>query len=212
MLVLSEARDFRFSTQRLRATQRRYRTLFRVLAWLVCGGFTSALAAAVVTKAELTFIGNGYHYLFNSEINSSMARVKAIVSDINQLGRLNDDVVKSELLARYDKSHFKRRMLLKHCILVFCFDLNFVETVELLPNGDVATHIVPGESNFRRGDTLWRITEIDARRTRLTMEATQEPDFWIPPIIGPLLIKRSFVIEVHETVDKLERLANDRLQ
>ena len=66
--------------------------------------------------------------------------------------------------------------------------------------------------NFRRGDTLWRVTAIDEHRTLVSMQADQEPEFWIPPIIGPLLIKHSFVSEVHETVDKLERLANAVVQ
>jgi len=175
-------------------------------------GFTPTLNAANVQRANITFTGNAYQYRFDSEINASLQQVKAVIGDINQLARLNDDIVLSALLARYDAHHLKRRLLLKHCILVFCFDINFVENVEILPNGDITTHIIPGESNFRRGDTLWRVTAIDEHRTLVSMQADQEPDFWIPPIIGPLLIKHSFVSEVHETVDKLERLANAVVQ
>ena len=184
------------------------RHLFTALVPLVILVISGTAHAATVKRADITFSGRAYHYRFDSEIVANVARVKAVVADINQLARLNDDIITSQLLERYDAHSFKRRLLLKHCILVFCFDLNFVERVEVLPSGDITTHIIPGESNFRRGDTIWRIVELDAQRTLVTMEADQEPDFWIPPIIGPLLIKHSFVREVAETVDKLERLAN----
>ena len=182
--------------------------VFVGLLYLMSLAISSAAMAATVKRADLTFSGRAYHYRFDSEIAATVARVKAVVADINQLARLNDDIITSQLLERYDAHSFKRRLLLKHCILVFCFDLNFVERVEVLPSGDITTHIIPGESNFRRGDAIWRMVELDAERTLVTMEADQEPDFWIPPIIGPLLIKHSFVREVAETVDKLERLAN----
>ena len=35
-----------------------------------------------------------------------------------------------------------------------------------------------------------------------------EPDFWIPPIIGPLLIKRSLLREAEYTIDRIEALAS----
>jgi hypothetical protein len=35
-----------------------------------------------------------------------------------------------------------------------------------------------------------------------------EPDFWIPPFIGPWLIERKLRSETLETVRNLERLAN----
>jgi hypothetical protein len=36
-----------------------------------------------------------------------------------------------------------------------------------------------------------------------------EPDFWIPPLIGPWLIKRKLLSETLETVDNLEQLAKN---
>ncbi len=168
--------------------------------------------AAEIEHAELIVHTNGYHYLIQAKINAPIAAVRAVVTDFDRLARINDDIVSSHVLERYDAKTFKRRLLLKHCLLMFCFDLDFVERVEFLPNGDITTHIVVGEGNFRRGETVWRLLAIDTAQTQMTMEADQEPDFWIPPIIGPLIMKLSFDDEVVETAVKIERLANANVQ
>lgn len=99
-------------------------------------------------------------------------------------------------------------MWLNHCVLVFCFDLYFVENVEELGDGTITTTVIPAESNFRAGYSTWRIDAISATVTRISVEAEQQPDFWIPPLIGPLVFKRAFMKEVRETGIKIEREAN----
>ncbi len=173
---------------------------------------TSMLDAATLDRTELNFKGRAYHYLFSAHLRANPAAVRAIVSDIERLARLNDDIVTSQILSRESDQILTRRLLLKHCILLFCFDIDFIEELEILPSGDIATRIIPGQGNFERGETIWRIEAISDTETRVTMEADQKPDFWIPPLIGPLLIKNSFVDEVTETLNKLESLANAPVQ
>jgi hypothetical protein len=79
--------------------------------------------------------------------------------------------------------------------------------VDFLPNGDIVTTVVPGEGNFRRGATVWRIEALSARTSRITMEADQEPDFFVPPVIGPFIMKRKFQREVTETTRRIEEVA-----
>jgi hypothetical protein len=169
---------------------------------------SSASQAATIERTDLHFSGRTYHYLFSARIAASPTAIRAVVSDIDRLARLNDSIITSQILARESDTKIKRRLLIKHCVLVFCFDIDFVETLEILPSGDIATRIIPEEGNFERGEAIWRIEAISETETRVTMEADQEPDFWIPPLIGPMLIKRSFIKEVTETLDNLERIAN----
>jgi hypothetical protein len=168
--------------------------------------------AATIERTDLIFKGRAYHYLFSARLAATPSAVRAVVSDIERLARLNDDIVTSQILVRESEHKLKRRLLIKHCILVFCFDIDFVEWLEVLPSGDIATHIVPGEGNLKRGEAIWRIEALSDTETRVTMEADQEPDFWIPPLVGPLLIKHSFIKEVSETLNKLETLANAPVQ
>jgi hypothetical protein len=98
-------------------------------------------------------------------------------------------------------------MWLNHCVLVFCFDLVFVENVEMFDDGTITTTVIPAESNFRRGVAKWKVESLSAQSTRISVEAEQEPDFWIPPVIGPMIFKRAFMKEVRETASNIEREA-----
>jgi len=179
--------------------------------WLSVVGVPGA-AAVEIERTEIWFADGAYRYLFAATLHASVEDVRAVVSDFNHLARLNDDIITSRLLEQYDSHHVKRRLLVKHCLLVFCFDLDFVERVEVLPNGDIETFIIPEESSFHHGTSVWRISALDDQRTRVSLEAHQSPKFWIPPVIGPLVIKRSFISEVNETLGKIERFANEHVQ
>ncbi len=130
-----------------------------------------------------------------------------MVTNYEHLYRINDDVLQSEIIEHYDANHLKRRMWLNHCVLVFCFDLVFVENVEMFDDGTITTTVIPAESNFRRGVAKWKVESLSAQSTRISVEAEQEPDFWIPPVIGPMIFKRAFMKEVRETASNIEREA-----
>ncbi len=188
---------------------RRLVSRWTVLWWLA---FPPGIPAATLEQADIRISHGAYHYRFVAHLTAPVANVRAVAGDFERLARLNDDIVTSHLIERYDAQTLKRRLLLKHCLLIFCFDLDFVEHVDLLPNGDIATRIIPEESSFHYGNTVWRIEAIDDTHTRVMVEADQKPKFWIPPVIGSLLIERSFRNEATETVRNLETYANAIVQ
>lgn len=180
---------------------------FLNLAFLAASVFCGAFAAEVKVST-IEFKGKSYHYQFAVDVAAPVDAVRSVVTDYDNLKRINNDVVESEVLERYDDHRLKRRMWINHCLLVFCFDLIFVEDVETLSNGAIRTTVIPRESNFSDGESLWHVEAIDATTTRVSVEAHQTPNFWIPPVIGPLVFKRAFVKEVRETGRKIEREAN----
>ena len=165
--------------------------------------------AVTLEQAEIRFRGNSYHYRFSARLEARPEAVRAVVTDYDRLARINNDIVLSRVLVRYDEASLKRQLLMKHCVLVFCFDLDFVERVDFLSNGDITTRVIPGEGNFLHGDTVWRFEALPDGATRVTMEGDQEPDFFIPPVIGPLIMKRTFLREISETNERIETLARD---
>ncbi|MGD9603149.1 MAG: SRPBCC family protein [Gammaproteobacteria bacterium] len=181
-----------------------------LLAGLIGAG--GAARGADLERTEIWFSNGAYRYFFAATLDADADAVRRVVSDFDHMARLNDGIVESRLLERYDARTLKRRLRLEHCLLFFCFDIAFVERVEILPNGDIETTILPDESTFRRGTAVWRIAALEPGRTRVSLEADQAPKFWIPPLIGPLVIKRSFIKEVTETVARIERFANEQFQ
>lgn len=166
-----------------------------------------AVAASEIEKANLSYKRGAYNYEFTVLIDGAADTVRAIVTDYDHLKRLSDDIVESVLIERFDERNLKRRMWLNYCVLIFCFDLVFVEHVELKDNGDIIAEIIPEESNFHWGKTIWRLEAVGDHQTRITVVAEQSPKFWVPPIIGPIIMKSTFLKEVRKTCENIEALA-----
>ena len=185
------------------ATRRLPYTLL-VCATLLAG---NPARAAETESAAISFEGGTYQYTFVARLTGSAAAVHDIVTDFDGMQRINDDIIVSRILARYANGELKRQLKIRHCILVFCFDLNFVERVHE-SQGHLTTTIVPEESTFLDGTASWQIESLDDTHTRISVSARQTPSFWIPPVIGPLILKRVFMSEVAETCANIERIAS----
>ena len=166
-----------------------------------------ALAAAETERAEISFEGRTYQYIFIARMRGDINAVHAVVTDYDHMQRINDDIVESRVLARYDNGELKRLLRLRHCILVFCFDMDFVERVRESP-GHIITIVVPEESTFLDGTANWQLQALDGGYTRISVSARQTPRFWIPPVLGPMILKRVFMQEVAETCANIERIVN----
>jgi hypothetical protein len=68
---------------------------------------------------------------------------------------------------------------------------------------------VPQDSDLRSGGARWQLSEVNGG-THLLFEAQVEPDFWIPPLIGPLVVKHMLHIEAVNTVKGLEALHKEK--
>ena len=166
-----------------------------------------AVAAAETERAEISFEGRTYQYIFIARMKGDINAVHAVVTDYDHMQRINDDIVESRVLARYDNGELKRLLRLRHCILVFCFDMDFVERVRESP-GHIITIVVPEESTFLDGTANWQLQALDGGYTRISVSARQTPRFWIPPVLGPMILKRVFMQEVAETCANIERIVN----
>ena len=166
----------------------------------------SATATAVETeRAEIEFDHGTYSYTFIFVIDGATDAVRAIVTDYDRLHRINAHIVESRVIERYSAHSLKRVLRLRRCILFFCFDLNFVETVEESPE-KIVTTIVPEESTFEDGVAEWRIESVEGVRTRMSVSARQTPTFWIPPVIGPFILKPVLLKEMRASCANIERI------
>ena len=164
-----------------------------------------SLAAAETERAEISFEGHTYQYVFIARMKGDIDAVHAVVTDYDRMQRINDDIIASRVLARYDNGELKRLLKLRHCILVFCFDMDFVERVRESP-GHITTTMVPEESTFLDGTAHWQLEALPGGYTRVSVSARQTPRFWIPPVLGPIILKRVFMQEVAETCANIERI------
>ena len=75
---------------------------------------------------------------------------------------------------------------------------------------DLLAIIVPGQSDFKYGTTIWKITA-RGRRTLLVYEASMQPDFFIPPMIGRYLVQKKLKDELLVSFSRIECCASSRV-
>lgn len=135
------------------------------------------------------------------------AEVYRLVTDHNHLNLLNDDVMESVLLTPPDAPVKKRRVVLHICILFFCRDMILVESLQENGKDKLIATVVPEESDFRSGMTVWQVAPVGKTQSRLQFHSTFQPVFRVPPVIGPWLIKKKMEQALSVMITRLEHHA-----
>lgn len=182
--------------------------LNKVACLLVLAGLWSASAlAGKVFTALVTQQGNSYSVEVDALLDVAEQTARALLTDYNHLGRLNRSVEVSEILAKRGPGDYQVRTVTQACVWFFCKRIHQVQDVIEAADGSITATVIPQQSDFRHGYArvnLWQ----EGAGTRVLIRSEVEPDFWIPPVIGPWIIKRKLRSEALETVLNLERLAD----
>ena len=94
----------------------------------------------------------------------------------------------------------------KGCVLFFCQTFVRQGHVETEPLVAVRAFADPASSDFHHSNESWRFAARDGG-TVVTYDLAMRPKFWIPPAIGPYLIKRKLRKNGGEAVDRIELIA-----
>jgi len=166
---------------------------------------TAEAAAADIKALDITQNGRKYSVTFDATVDAPAHSVYNILVDYARLDELSPVIIAISVYASPDGMGERVRSVLKSCIGPFCRNITQVEDVTE-SNGDTITAtMVPALSDFSSGHCVWRIFE-DGSHTRLHYEATRTVAFWMPPLIGSILIKRMMYEHLTASVSTLEKV------
>ena len=94
----------------------------------------------------------------------------------------------------------------KGCILFFCKSIVREGWVEKESSHLLRAFADSERSDFVFSNEVWRFKEEDGG-TLVVYELHFDPKFWVPPAIGPYMIKRKMKKEGGEAVDRIEEVA-----
>ncbi len=174
---------------------RRQLLLVSVLLW------GQAAAAAEILRLDIVRHGTVYELALDARLATPVSRVMALITDYEHLSEINPDLREVEVLRPGPPTRV--RMLSEACFWLFCYRLTHVEDFSRLPDGLEAV-IVPELSEFRSGRVSWHV-HAEGTGTRIYMHARLEPDFLVPPVIGPVMIRSGLRRMAGQTVTALER-------
>ena len=163
--------------------------------------------AGEIKSANVEHKGKDYQLDLVMEIEAGREGIVALLMDHENFKQLSKVMIESGLVQDAPEDKTRRRLVVKTCIVFFCFKVVMVEDIERPSEDRILAIMVPEESDFNYGRTEWQIEPLGPGRSKINYSFHLQPDFWVPPAIGPFFIKRKMIREAKESILKMEGLA-----
>lgn len=95
------------------------------------------------------------------------------------------------------------------CFLFFCKTVERYGSVTAVPPVELSASADPARSDFEISDEHWTFAAEDGG-TVVRYTLRMKPGFWVPPLIGPYVVKRKLRDDGGEALDRIERMARER--
>ncbi len=179
----------------------------RTTVLLATGLLASApVSAADIRRLETTHDGDRYRLAFEVVLDAERDRVWNIMTDYDRLPRVSKVIVESRVLEQHGDNRHRVGVTFRACVLIFCKTMKKVVDIQARPRDDIVVTGDPALSDFRYSVEHWQVS-VEGSNTRLLYTAEMIPDFFIPPLIGPWVVKHFLQNEIKTTAITVEALA-----
>ncbi|MBI5782620.1 MAG: SRPBCC family protein [Gammaproteobacteria bacterium] len=166
----------------------------------------ASAAAATIELLETTHDNGRYTVSFEVVLDAARDNVWRIMTDYEHLPRVSKIIVESRVLKQEDANRHRVGVTLEACVLIFCKTVKRTVDIEARPPEEIIVTDDPAFSNFSYAVERWRVAA-EGSRTRLNYTAELVPNFFIPPLIGPVVVKYFLRREIRITALEVEALA-----
>jgi len=176
-----------------------------LLVWLLC---SAPAAGATIHSAAVTYRSGSFIVEVDALLDVVESRARAVLTDYKHLERLIPAVEHSEILDTREPGDYRVQTVTYTCLWFYCKRLTRVQDVVEAHDGSITAVVIPELSDFSSGSmrlNLWQ----EVAGTRILMRSEAAPDVWIPPLLGPWLIKRELRNEAVQIVHNIERVATE---
>jgi hypothetical protein len=108
--------------------------------------------------------------------------------------------------ANGDRGFYTRN---RACVLFYCMSVERRGRVEHEPVRLIKAITDPEASDFHLSNETWEFEE-EGEGTLITYQLEMRPKFWIPPVIGPYVLKKKLRDDGANALDRIEAIAQDR--
>lgn len=167
---------------------------------------TSASTADGLEELSVTDADGEYSLRIVDVLNVPADYVRKVITDYKHAYRIDHTITKVEVLPVDHDEVVRVRNLSKHCVGPFCFDIAWTGDVTETSDGDIVVRTIPELSDFVSGAAIWHIRS-QGERTWVSYESNLKPAFFIPPVIGDIIIKKNIKDEALDIFKNIERQA-----
>ena len=166
--------------------------------------FSNISLAGQLEAISITESGGQYEARIVALFDAPAEYVYGVITDYKHIYRINPSIVESELLSPQEDGVIRVRNRIEHCIAIFCIEVEMVEDVVEVGDGHIVATTVPELSSFESGTVMWHIRPFGEGRARVQYRASMKPGFFIPPVIGSLIIKSRLREEITISFSRIE--------
>ncbi len=181
----------------------RVRTSVLLFAVILTPGISESEASDGVV---VTFTDGRYQIRLERTIDAPVNEVYRVLTDYEHLTKLDPHIKESQLLSRTDNmvEVFTR---VRGCVLFFCRTIDRTHTIVEEWPIRIDAELVADGSDVASDRFSWLLT-VDGQGTHVLYDQDIEPGFWVPPFVGPAILKRKLGKAAENALVNLERLAS----
>jgi hypothetical protein len=182
----------------------------RPLFALALGVLLVAATASTATIESIDVNHNGRLYSLHAEtlLDATPEAIAAVLLDYDRFGRISSVYKEYGYLDPMPDGTPVVFTRMEGCLLFYCKSMTRVERLVAASPGHIRTVTLPDRSDFKSSTSEWVLVR-EAAGTRMIYTLEMEPDFFVPPLIGPPLLKRTLRRGGGAAIDRIERLAQD---
>ena len=177
---------------------------------LALAGFASRADAAEFRTLDVSRDGDSYEVKALIYLAAPPQAVFAVLTDYEHFTRISGSIVESRRIQQLNAADALVYTDTRFCALFFCRHVKEMQKVTQVAPGDISSTVLPEKSdNVKSGSAVLHL-EAEGEGTLLHWQIRLQPGFWVPPLIGPLLVERSLKAEGHRSAAGVEKLARER--
>lgn len=165
-------------------------------------------SAGKVNDVDVTLSNNTYTMKVDIWVARPRDEVFRVITDYPNLSKVNDSVIESRVIERYNDHHLKLWNVAEVCVLFYCKHIRLLQNIIHSDRHGVLVlnaTVLPKQSSFKYGTTSVELREHNAG-TQINIIAKVVPRFWVPPYIGAWILEWKLGREAKETMHNVERL------
>jgi hypothetical protein len=179
--------------------------MHRIFAALVLSALLPAWGAEV-RNIEVSEHHGRYTVSFEALVNVPVDRALHLMLTPDLWPQLTPIITDAKVLARDTSGPRRVQVTFHDCVLIFCKTLRKTEDVTIGSDGRIESLAIPAESDFSYASEDWQIVAEDGG-TRIRYRSEMVPGFFVPPLIGPYILKSRMRAQLIQTATNLEKLS-----
>lgn len=165
---------------------------------------------ANILSVDAIRTGDRYTVISNTHFDATPDSLFCALLDYDQLSGISDTIKESRYLEAGGNGERLVYTRIRGCVFLFCKTVEKVEHLESTRPNFIQTNAIPERSNVRYSRSEWRLSAASGGGTNVAYKLEFEPDFWVPPFIGAMLIKHALIADGASAVTRIEALANTK--